>query len=192
MSKDTLDKSTPEYDELEIFHTKLDVWQYLKDEGWAIGRSQFYQHCKDGLLRPDKATGQYLLSSVEKYAKLHLKLKATGSKINDRLEQMQERKLKLELEQAETRLERERHELGVKRKKFIPRDEHELAIVGRAVAMLAHLKHMVQVEAVEYIDLVQGDQKFAPDLVAQLNEDIEQRLAVFASDVEFDVIFEAD
>lgn len=179
-------------EDLETIATKLDVWRYLKEDGWQIGRSQFYEHCKDGLLRPERDTGRYTLQAIDKYAGLHLKRVATGTKVNDRLEKMQTEKVETELEREKVRLERERHELGVKKKKFVPRDDFELAVIGRAVAMLAHLKHMVHTEATNYIEMVNGDQALAPELVATLVEDIEQHLATFARDVEFDVILEAE
>ncbi len=176
----------------DLFSSKLDVWRFLLADGWKISRSQFYGHCSDGLLRPDKATGKYPLAKIEKYAGLHLKRQETGEKVNTELEKLQSRKAKVELEQAEVKLEREKHELGVKQKKFIPRDEFELAVVGRAVALLAHLKHMVHTRAADYVELVGGDQDLAGDLVATMERDIEQRCSAFARDVEFDVILEAD
>jgi len=179
-------------DQGDLFTTKLDVWRFLKEDGWDIGRSQFYSHCKDGLLRPDHKTGEYTLDSVEKYAKLHVRRKETGSKVNEKIDRMQEEKLTTELAREKIRLQKEIHDLGIKQKKFIPRDEFELAVVGRTVALVAHLRHMVQMRVPDWVDIVNGDQALAAELVEEVIQDIEMRLADFAKDVEFDVILEAD
>ncbi len=176
----------------DLFTTKLDVWRFLKEDGWKIGRAAFYNHCNDGLLRPDKKTGKYALKKVEKYAKLHVKRADTDQKINDKYDKMQEEKLVTELEREKIRLQKEIHDLGIKQKKFIPREDFELAVVGRAVAMLAHLKHMVQMKAPDWVDTVGGDQEHVPELVYEITGNIETHLSVFAKDVEFDVILEAD
>lgn len=186
------DEKIDNQDSEDLFATKLDVWRFLKEDGWKIGRSQFYDHCKDGLLRPDRETGKYKLAAVEKYARLHVRREETGARVNEKFDRMQEEKLETELAREKIRLERETHELGIKQKKFIPRDDFELAVVGRAVAMLAHLKHMVQMRVPDWIDLVEGDQTRAPELVDEATRDIELRLADFARDVEFDVILEAE
>ncbi|WP_035273635.1 hypothetical protein [Desulfogranum japonicum] len=177
--------------EEDLFATKLDAWRFLRADGWKIGRSQFYEHCSEGLLRPDTG-GKYSLKKVEKYARNHLKREETDQKVNEKLERLHEKKARLEVEQAEVKLAREKHDLGIKQKKFIPRDEFELAVVGRAVALLAHLKHMVHTRAADYVELVDGNQELAGDLVSTMEIDIEERCSAFARDVEFDVILEAE
>lgn len=176
----------------DLFVTKLDVWRFLRADGWDIGRSRFYDHCRDGLLRPDPATGKYKLSAVEKYAKLHVRLAATGSKLNEKFSRMQEEKLETELKREKVRLEKEIHDLKVRQKKFVPAHEFELAIVARAVAFMAHLNHAVQAGVPDWIDLVDGDQTRAAELVAAVSGVIEQRMSDFAADAEFDIFLEAN
>ena len=174
------------------FKTKKAVFEHLDAAGkWQISRSQFYAHAKQGLLRPDK-DGRFQLKAVEKYARTWLKEMATGQKANEKLDKMQERKLEAETLSAEIRHERERFEFESKRGKFIPREQFELAIVGRAVAFLAHLNHTVQTNAADWIDIVGGDQSRAPELVQAISREIEQRMGDFAADAEIDVILEAN
>ncbi|MDD3814409.1 MAG: hypothetical protein PHZ02_07160 [Desulfocapsaceae bacterium] len=175
----------------ESFKTKKEVLGYLQEDGWQIGQSQFYKHCRDMLLRPEKEGG-YSLNAVKKYAAINLRRTETGQKVNDKLDRMQEERLEVELETAKVKLTREQHDLGVKQSKFIPRDDFELAIVARAVAFMAHLNHTIQSSVPDWIDVVGGNQDRAPDLVAAISEAIEQRMGDFAADVEFDVILEAN
>ena len=171
------------------FANRLEAWQYLQDSGWQIGRSQFYAHCKEGRLRREK-DGSYLRERVDKYAELHCRLAETGERVNDRIAKMAEEKATTELEREKVRLQKEQHDLALRLGDYVARDEVELMIVGRAVAMLSHLKAMVQMRAGDLIELVEGKQERVQELIAVLHEHIEDHLAVFAKDIEFDIIFE--
>ncbi len=173
-----------------IFKSKIAVHRWLEDNGWQISKSQFYDHCRDGLLRPAKADGKYRLKAVERYASLHVKKAETGQKENEREEKMREQKLEIALQREEVGLERERFELEAKQGKFIPRAEFELAIVARAVAFMAHLNHTIQANVPDWIELSGGDQTRAPELVEAISRAVEQRMGDFAADAEFDVILE--
>ena len=173
------------------FKTKKAALDYLLGEGWKIGQSQFYKHCSENYLRPS-ADGTYAQKAVDKYAKTWLKQVATGQKVNERMDKMQEQKLEADLRASRYKLEEAEFNLGIRKNKFIPREDFELAIVGRAVAFMAHLNHSVQAEAADWIDIVGGDQARAPELVAAVSRAIEQRMGDFAADAEFDVILEAN
>jgi len=175
-----------------IFKSKIAVHRWLEENGRQISRSQFYDHCKLGLLRPHKSDGKYRLSAVQKYAKLHTRSLETGQKENDLLDKMQQEKLEVDLDTSKIKRDRERHDLAVKQGKFIPRSEFELAIVARAVAFMAHLNHTIQQQAPDWIDLVEGEQARAPELVDAISKAIEQRMGDFAADAEFDVILEVN
>lgn len=170
------------------FPHKLAAWEYLRDSGWQISKSQFYEHCKQGRL--PRKDGHYLRADVDRYAKTHCKLESTGERVNDTLARMAEEKASTELSREKVRLEREIHDLAARRGEYVPRDEVELMIVGRAVAMLAHLKAMVQMRTPDWIELVGGDQARGRDLIDTVWIAIEEHLSLFARDIEFDVIFE--
>ena len=177
--------------EATAFTNKKAVHEYLQDQGWKIGQTQFYKHCKDNLLRPS-SDGKYTKKAVDRYAKTWLKKIATGKKVNEHLDQLQEEKLAADLRTAKFKMEEAEFNLGIRKKKFIPREDFELAIVGRAVAFMAHLNHTVQSDSADWIDLVEGNQARAPELVQAITRAIEQRMGDFAADAEFDVILEAN
>lgn len=183
--------ATGDDDELLSFKSQESVLEYLKNAGWKVSKSNLNRHCKEKLLRPSE-DGTYSQRAVDRYAKTWLKLAATGQKVNERLDRLQEERLEKELKAANLKLDREQFELDVRRGRFIPRDDVELMQVGRAVAFMAHLNHMVQSSVPDWIDLVGGDQGRAPELIAAISEAIEQRMGDFAADVEFDVILEAN
>jgi hypothetical protein len=43
---------------LPPFKKKIDVLAYLQREGWLVSKTAFYDHSKDGRVRPAKKTGQ--------------------------------------------------------------------------------------------------------------------------------------
>jgi hypothetical protein len=179
-------------DDTEIsFATQASVLEYLRAAGWKVSRSNFNRHVKEKLIRPTE-DGSYSQRAVDRYARTWLKQVATGQKVNERLDRLQEERLEKELKAANLKLDREQFDLDVRRSKFVPRDEVELMIVGRAIAFMAHLNHTVQAGVPDWIDLVGGDQARAPELVAAITEAIEQRMGDFAADVEFDIILEAN
>lgn len=177
---------------MNVFKSKSAVFNYLKGHGkWSISKSQFYKHCADRLLRPG-TDGKYTQQAVEKYAKQYLKDATTGRKETDRLDRMHEEKLKVELNSAKVKLEKDQHDLDTRKGKFVSRDDFELAIVSRAVAFMAHLNHAIQANTPDWIELVNGDQQRAAELVHAVSGVVEQRMGDFAADVEFDVILEVN
>ncbi|PIE72086.1 MAG: hypothetical protein CSA20_09600 [Deltaproteobacteria bacterium] len=183
----------PEEEPSDVFSNKLEVWEYLVNEaGYKISRTQFYQHCKDGLLRPEKISGSYLLKNVEKYATLHLRRSDSGEIESERERRIREERLEISLEKEKVLLQKEKTDLAKKQGKYIARADFEAAIVSRAVAFMAHLNHTVISVAADCIELVDGDQQKAPQLVDFLNRKIEQRMADFAKNTEIEVIFETN
>lgn len=173
------------------FKSQESVLEYLKNAGWKASKSNLNRHCKEKLLRPQE-DGTYSQRAVDRYAKTWLKQVATGQKVNERLDRLQEERLEKELKAANLKLDREQFDLDVRRGRFIPRDEVELLIVGRAVAFMAHLNHTIHVGVPDWIDIVGGNQAMASDLVSAISEAIEQRMSDFSADIEFEVFLEAN
>lgn len=176
----------------QIFPSKIAVHRWLIDNEWKISRSQFYDHCKDKLLRPAKKDGKYHLRAVKKYASLHVARTDTGMKVNDKLDKMHEEKAEVELEREKVKLEKDQHDLNTKKNKYILRTDFEQAIVARAVTFMAHLNHSVQSNIGDWIELVDGDQEKASLLVDAISEKVGQRMGDFATDAEYDVILEVN
>lgn len=174
------------------FKSKAAVYRWLLDNGREISRSHFYDLCKDGVLKKSRKTKTYTMQAVKRFAKLHTKDASTGEKEISHEERLATLKKEVALKREEVRLEKERHELLSLQKKNMPVDEHELGVVARGVAFLAHLKHTVIMRVPDYIDLVRGDQEKASSLVEALTADIEKRMGIFAGSSEFEVILEAD
>lgn len=176
----------------ESFKSKAAVLRWLDANGYKIAKSAFYDHCREGKLRPNKDSGNYTMSAVKKYAKTWVPLASTGQKQNDAMSAKQEQKLDLELQRESVRVERETLELSIKQGKHVKREDHELSIVGRGTAFMAHLTHSVHESANDWIDLVDGDQSKADLFVAAVVEELTSRMSDFTADIELDVILEAN
>lgn len=169
----------------ETFKNRLAAWEYLHLGGWHISRTQFYQHCKAGLVTREK-NGKYLRESLDKYANGYCRRVDTGEKAGATTA---EKKAEIDLLRSEVRLQKERRELELIEGKSIPRAEVELMIVGRAVAFLSHLRAMVQMETSDWLHIGEGNQSRAPEVIAAIQDSIDRHIATFARDVEFTVTF---
>jgi len=170
------------------FPTRAAVLKHLQTTGWQVGRSAFYQHCDEGKLERDP-DGSYSPAAVDRYASTFCRRLATGKRLSAGIAEQREA---IRLEREKVRLKKEQRELELIEGKSIPAGEVERMIVGRAVAMLAHLRAMTQTRAGDWIHIVNGDHSRAPELIAEVWDNIEEHLATFARDVEFTVKFLPD
>lgn len=176
----------------QVFKTKLAVWEWLVANDWQVGRSVFYDHCRDGYLKPrsKKAGGGYALAAVRRYTEKHCRQAATGEKLPSRAERLNEERAELDLEQSRVKLQKEQLTLGVRQKKYIDREDAELQVVGLAVAFAAGLNHLVQTRAPKWVELVGGDQALVGDLVDDATTAIAVRLSDFCRLGDVDVVLE--
>ena len=64
--------------------------------------------------------------------------------------------------------------------------------VGRAVAFLSHLRAMVQMHTSDWLHIGEGNQSRAVEVIAAIQESIEEHVSTFARDVEFKVMLAPD
>ena len=130
-------------------------------------------------------------AAVDAYAATYCKRRSAGRKSAESATVAEEREA-VRLEREKVRLQKERRELELIEGKAIPRGEVELMVVGRAVAFLSHLRAMTQMRAGDWIHIVNGDHSRAPELIAEVWDNIEEHIATFARDVEFKVTIMPD
>jgi hypothetical protein len=93
------------------FKSAAAVARYLDGAGYAVTDDTVRNHVKAGILGPDATTGRFLQKTVDRYAELRLKLKATGDTPKKTNEKLQERKLKATTETEELKARMARIEL---------------------------------------------------------------------------------
>jgi hypothetical protein len=173
------------------YATIADVLDYLKESGWKVTRTSLYRHQAEGKIMP-AADGTYRRKDVDKYARTWLKQQSTGKKISERTDDLQRRKLDLEIKNLEIEQRRKQMALEKEQERYIPREQMELELAARAGVLEAGLKHWVQSRAAEWIRAVSGDMKKVGDLINLMNHDLDEHINSYASQVEYQVVIEAD
>lgn len=182
---------SPEITNERTFANLLAVLDYLESEGWRIARTSLYRHADAGKLLPGP-DGSYSLKSVDKYAKAFLKQKATGRKVDQKMDELQRKKLEMELKNLELDNQRKQRanekEMGL----YIPREQMELEFAALAGIFDAAMKNWIQSGAADWIRLVGGDMKKVGELITVLNRDLDGHINNLARDREYDVIIDED
>ena len=165
--------------------------KYLTAEGWKVTRTSLYRHHKEGKLAP-RPDGTYALRDVDRYAKSWLKEKSTGKRVGEAMEELQRRKLQLEI--ANQELENKRKSLAYDKDldRFVPRELMEIELATRAGILDAGLKHWVQSHAAEWIRMADGDTKKVGDVINLMNRDLDEHINSYARPQEYQVIIDAE
>ncbi len=171
-----------------IFKNKISVHRWLIDNDWQISQTQFYDHCRDGLLRARK--GVYSIKAVKKYASLHVKKAETGEKENERLSRQQEEDKQLDIDLKKIKKADAQWALDIKEKKYMLSSDHIRHMVAAASVLDAGLKHFFRLKSEEIIDLVEGDQKHSATLVRFCIAQLDMALTEFAKPREFEIEIE--
>ena len=161
------------------FPTRAAVLRHLQAAGWQIGTTMFYRHTDEGKLARS-ADGTYSAAAVTHYANNFCRRLSTGKKVSAGIAEQRDR---VALERAKIALQREQRELERLEARTIPVEAAELMIVGRAVAMIACLKHLAVVEAPGLIRLMDGNPDKVPALVAELQAGFEKHVVSYAEDL---------
>lgn len=168
-----------------------DVLGYLTANGWRVTKTSLYRHQKEGKILP-RSDGAYELRAVDKYARAWLKQLSTGQRINERMDELQRRKIEMELQNLS--LEVKRKEFGMAREmgRYIPREDMEMELAGRAGIINAGLKHWVQSRAAEWIRAVDGNHKKVGELINLMNRDLDDHINAYAAPIEYQIVFDAE
>ena len=175
----------------DTFATQQDVLAYLKAGGYKIEKSALSNHVRTRLLI--KKDGVFRRKDVDSYADLHLQSGATGQKAADKkTSELQERKLRAECVRTEEQALKAKIEREASEGKLIPRDDVELELAGRAVALEAGYDHMVYTMAAGLVEMVGGDQAKVDRLIAAMLEAKNEWLNQYASTADFVVVLKKE
>jgi hypothetical protein len=167
---------------------RLDVYRFLAANGWDLSQRTFFRHVESGKLKKNKE-GLYSARAVKKYAETWA-VRTSGKTIIEEEEDLAAAKTRAEIKRIATIQEREAFRLEIDRGKYLKRDDVELQLAARAVALEAGFDHMAYTKASEFIALVGGKQEQAELLIAALLVAKDEWLKSYASADEFEVVFE--
>jgi hypothetical protein len=166
-----------------------DVLDYLLHAGWRATKASIYRHHKEGKLLP-RPDGAYQIRDVEKYARTFLKQKSTGKRISEKIDELQRRKLEMELENLNLENQRKKRQNEKETGNLVPREQMEIELATRAGILDAGLKHWIQSRAAEWARMVAGDMKKVGDLVNLMSRDLDEYINSYASASEYQVIID--
>lgn len=168
-----------------------EVLDYLKESDWKVTKTTLYRHHKEGRIAP-RPDGSYSLRDVERYARTWLKQVSTGKKIAEKVEELQRRKLEIELDNLELDKKRKALNYGRETGALIPREQVENELATRAGILDAGLKHWIQSRAAEWIRMTDGDTKKVGDLINRMNHDLDEHINTYAAPLDYQVVIEAE
>ncbi|MBW2650661.1 MAG: hypothetical protein JRC66_06570 [Deltaproteobacteria bacterium] len=149
------------------FPNRLAVTKWLKDNGWKVSKSTVYNRIGKAKLL-SREDGLFHLKDVKKYARVFLKRRDTGKRVQDEQDDLQRRKTRLEVEKLEISNARDRRKQEVEEGEYIPRDQLEIELASRAAVLDAGIAHFFQSNAGAWIDIVSGDQRKLSELIGML------------------------
>jgi len=161
MIEDRAEKDKPSEDR---FASRIEVFKYLKNQGYRIGRSRFYEQCPPtgGMLKIER-DGTVLSSSVMNYIK-RASLKRLGGQATS-YDRNAEKKLTAEIEKLGESTKRIRMENLVAEGKYISAAEVEQQQAIKAGALSASFDHMFTVSTRESIRMADGNLKTAERII---------------------------
>lgn len=167
------------------------VLKYLQAGDWRVTKTSLYRHRKEGKIAP-RRDGGFAVRDIEKYARTWLKQKSTGKKLAEKSEEMQSRKLSLEISVKEEELKRIRFANERERGLYIPRSQVDLEQAALVGILDAALRNWVQAELAEWVRLVGGDVRRIGELNAHVLRGLDRHLNSLSRDREYDVVIPAE
>ena len=174
-----------------IFKNRLEAHEYLRRRGYKLGKSKFYQDCKNGLLKL-QSDGSILQSDLDAYIKRAGLTQPDLDKEAEEAEQLYRQKLEKEVERLEWENRKRQFEYEREVGKYIPRQDFEAEIAARVAAHEARLRNLIRERALEWIWTVNGDPQRVNDLIEQVNQDVNDLFNDLARMDQFQVVFVGD
>ena len=168
------------------FPSLLKVLEHLQGAGFKISKSKLYRDRNKNLIHV-KSDGSVLESDVRVYAGDYLE-RVVGN-IDD-LSDVQARKANAEADLRQEQVLKIRHARKVEEKKYIPRKDFEAELASRAMVLDSGLRHMIQMRMAEWVALVSGKPSLIPDLIQDMNRELDGLMNSYATLDNFQVIFQ--
>jgi len=143
------------------FKNRAEALKYLQESGFRIKKSKFYSDIQKGFIVTNK-DGTFDIDVINNYSKT---LKSNNKDVSD----LQEKKLKKEIERLTQQVEKLQFENEKERGKYILRSEFEREIGSRIAAFDINLRNMFYVYASSWVDILQGNDKNISFFLEDLN-----------------------
>ena len=161
---------------------------YLKEEcGRKIGKTKMFEDIKAGRLKR-QADGSFKRRDLDRYA-ASLRTAGTPDKLAAEAARRQQEKEEQEIRRIRAAADREEFNLKVKQGQYIEREAVFQELAARAVALSASLKTAFEAQALDVIELVEGNPKRSGPLVERFDQIVDESMSEYAKPVEIEVTF---
>lgn len=180
----------------QVFRNRLAASKWMRENGYKIGKSKLYQDTASGLLKvePD---GTVTIESVRRYIdhpeagiREHLDTVQAGADVEVR--EYHRRVAIAKAEKTELEAAKLRFEMDREQGKWIPRDDLEMEMAGRAAVFEHGFRNLVRIRLDDWIHLVGGNVARAGELRIVINEELDRLLNQYSRSDNFLVLFEED
>jgi hypothetical protein len=176
----------------EKYSTEKSILKYLSDNGWKTSKATLNRHIKIERKLLRQVDGTFTQKSIDKYAETWLKKTATGKRLQEGLDELQRQKLEAELKNLTLKNDRETFNYEKDRSLYIPREQMEIELATRAGILIAGLKHWVQTNVSDWIELSGGDTRKVGELINKMSNDIDEHLNLYASHREYEIVIDSE
>jgi len=168
------------------FSNLQEIVDYLKGEGFRVSRSSIYRHHHEKKIKPGK-DGAYPLGVVLKYANRFIKRIDGASIQSKKTEDLQDRRLKAEIEKLESQARAATIRADVLTGSYVERGLFETELAKRALFLKNDLVSFWHARAGAIIALVNGDSSKIPDLIFFGSEAVDEWISRYARDEKFPI-----
>jgi len=173
----------------EYLKNRLEAVEWLRDQGYKVGKSKLYNDAKAGRLKVCN-DGSIRVSDLEDYvARQGLEPLEQATEPEEGAEDLQREKLKEQLRQLQLDNEKREFERQRLEGKYIPRQDLELELASRAGVLDTGLRSDIKTHARDWVHMVGGRAERVPDLVEAMLDVLDRRLNEYARMDRFEVIF---
>lgn len=171
------------------FDNRIEAVNYLKRQGYKIGKSKLYGDCKKGLLRLQD-DGSVLDSDLKKYVR-KADLQQLSTMPDADPQDTLIRKAEEELEKLRIQNKILRIQLDEKLGKYVSRADFDLEFASKIAILKSGLEHMVYSYAFEWVEIViDGEpETSAQRLIDRIKQNLERQFNDFANLKKFQVVF---
>lgn len=173
--------------EVQNLLSSKDVLKYIEEKNRKVKKTKLYEDINKGLLKK-QVDGSFRLRDVDKYL-LSLPMLGTSDIFAEKASERQRRKEEQEIRRLTAVASKEEFDLSVKQGKFIEKEKVYQELAARAVTLGMQIKTAFEVNAIELVELVEGNPKKTNTLKQKLTEIFETSLAEYAKEMEIEVIF---
>lgn len=165
-----------------------EVLKYIEEQNRKVRKTKLYEDVNKGLLKkqPD---GTFKFRDVERYL-VSLPMLGTTDSVAEKASERQRRKEEQEIRRIKAVADKEEFDLAVKQGKYIAKEKVYQELAARAVTLNMQIKTAFEVNAIELVELVEGNPKKTNGLKQKLTEIFETALAEYAKEMDIEIIIE--